>query len=88
MKFLAGPSSYKKGLLFGNREGFPGVASHVRRGVADVPPQSVRGGRGKFRPRMKGLRSLLHVAVLARVSLVVGGESGARWERDDDIVAG
>jgi hypothetical protein len=29
---------------------------------------------------MKGLRSLLHIAVLARVSLVVGGESEARWE--------
>jgi hypothetical protein len=27
----------------------------------------------KFRPWMKGLRSLLHIAVLARVSLVVGG---------------
>jgi hypothetical protein len=42
----------------------------------------------KFRPWMKGLRSLLHIAVLARVSLVVGGESEARWECDDDIVAG
>jgi hypothetical protein len=41
-----------------------------------------------FRPRMKGLRCLLHIAVFARVSLAMGGESEARLGRDDNIVAG